>query len=93
MMSGRHTSVPSELKKTLKRVLPKEAKIVLNDICSCRHKYTPGTVRVTEHTQNTLKLRGYYGSGIANFFVKCQDELQAQEIIKKLGAGSLPKQG
>jgi hypothetical protein len=84
MMSGRHTSVPSELKKTLKRVLPKDAKIVLNDICSCRHKYTPGTVRVTEHTHNTLKLRGYYGSGIANFFVKCADEAEIQGIMTKL---------
>lgn len=84
MISGRHTSVPHELKKTLKRVLAKGTKIVLNDICSCRHKFTPGTVRVTESTVNTLKLRGYFGSGIANFFVKCDSESEVQAILEKL---------
>ena len=83
-ISGRHKSVPRELKRALTAVLPADAKVVMNDICSCRHAYKPGTLRVTEQTDNTLKLRGYFGSGVVNFFVKLNDAVETAKVVEIL---------
>ena len=83
-ISGRHKSVPREIKRSLTAVLPKSAKIVMNDICSCRHAYAPGTLRVTEETPNGLKIRAYFGSGIVNLFVKLSSPDEKAAVIAKL---------
>ena len=69
-ISGRHVSVPKELKRTLKLYLPSDAKIVMNDICSCRHRYRVGFLKIVSEQDLGIRLRGYYGSGIVNFFIK-----------------------
>ena len=69
-VTGRHKSIPKELKKTLFVYLPDNAKVIMNDICSCRHSYSPGYLRIINDYELCCKIRGYYGSGIVNFFVK-----------------------
>ena len=69
-ISGRHKSVPNELKRSLTQYLPSNAKVVMNDICSCRHSYAVGTLKVVNEYGVSAKIRGYYGSGVVNFFVK-----------------------
>ena len=83
-ISGRHKSVPRELKRTLTAALPPDAKVVMSDICSCRHAFKPGTLKVTDSGETTLKLRGYFGSGVVNFFVKLGSINDKQSIIDKL---------
>ena len=69
-ISGRHKSVPKELKRSLTQYLPSNAKVVMSDICSCRHAYAVGTLKVVSEDGAIAKIRGYYGSGVVNFFVK-----------------------
>ena len=83
-ISGRHKSVPRELKRALKQALPADTKIVMNDICSCRHAYSPGTLRVTAVENLSIKLRGYFGSGIVNFYVTFTDQANMDEAMAKL---------
>ncbi len=83
-ISGRHKSIPNEIKKTLKYTVGKDAKIVMNDICSCRHSYSPGTLRITDETENNLKIRAYFGSGIVNLFVKFDNEKDKLMSMRKI---------
>lgn len=83
-ISGRHTSLPSELKKSVRRAFPREAKIVMTDIVSCRHKYPVGTLRVVDETENALKVRAYFGSGVVNLFVKLPSEEVKQIVMDKM---------
>ncbi len=63
-ISGRHKSVPKELKRSLTQYLDSDAKVVMNDICSCRHSYRTGALRVVSEDGLCVKIRGYYGSAI-----------------------------
>ena len=83
-ISGRHKSVPSEIKRALKYAVGKDAKVVMNDICSCRHAYTPGTLRITAETASSLKIRAYFGSGIVNLFVKFPGEAQKAAAVARI---------
>ena len=69
-ISGRHKSVPRELKKSLSQNLPSNVKVVMSDIFSCRHRYKVGFLRVIEEDNSNAKIRGYYGNGVANFFIR-----------------------
>jgi len=82
-ISGRHTSIPKELKRTLSTLLPKKSKVIMNNICSCRHNFSVGSVRIISYTLYTLKIKGYYGSGIADFFIKFYNQFDCQKIINK----------
>lgn len=83
-ISGRHKSVPKELKRSLTQYLDSDAKVVMNDICSCRHSYKTGALRVVSEDGLCAKIRGYYGSGIVNFFVKFASETSKQKTLNKL---------
>lgn len=83
-ISGRHKSVPREIKQALLKAVGKNAKVVMNDICSCRHAYAPGTLRITEETDNSLKIRAYFGSGIVNLFVKFANQVEKEHAVLKI---------
>lgn len=83
-ISGRHKSVPREIKRALSKVLDRDAKVVMQDICSCRHAYAPGTLRITEEATTSLKIRAYFGSGIVNLFVKFPSEIEKDLAKEKL---------
>lgn len=69
-ISGRHKSVPRELKRSLTHYLPSNSKVIMSDICSCRHAYAVGYLKVIDENGSSAKIRGYYGIGVVNFFVK-----------------------
>ncbi len=83
-ISGRHTSLPSELKKPVRRAFPKEAKVIMTDIVSCRHKYPVGTLRVVDQAEKSVKVRAYFGSGVVNLFVKFPSEEIKQVTLKQM---------
>lgn len=85
-IAGRHKSVPRELKRSLTAVLPATTKVVMNDICSCRHSYPAGAIKLTECTGLHAKLRGYYGSGVVNFFVKFASDADKEQALRKVAA-------
>lgn len=83
-IAGRHKSVPRELKRALTAALPADTKVVMNDICSCRHAFAAGSLRVTHSENLSIKLRGYYGSGIVNFYVTFSSKEAKEQAILKL---------
>jgi hypothetical protein len=72
-ISGRHKSIPSEVKRSLTNCLPKGTKVVMTDICSCRHKFRPGLLKVISISGLGVKIRAYFGSGIVNIFLKFEN--------------------
>ena len=88
-ISGRHKSVPKELKRALTYHLSNDVKIIMNDICSCRHAYKTGYLKIVSKNELCAKIRGYYGSGVVNFFVKFPSDESKKSAIKKIsGAGA-----
>ncbi|TNF69558.1 MAG: hypothetical protein EP298_02310 [Gammaproteobacteria bacterium] len=85
-ISGRHKSIPREIKRSLSKVLPSNTKIVMNDICSCRHTFTVGALKIVNNQNNSLTLRGYYGSGVVNLFVKFTTTDNKQLAIDKINS-------
>lgn len=85
-ISGRHKSVPRELKRSLSYYLPSDAKVVMSDICSCRHAYKVGYLKVVNASGLGVKIRGYYGSGVVNFFVKFACNESKCLALKKINA-------
>jgi hypothetical protein len=83
-ISGKHKSVPREIKLSLSKVLPPDTKIVMNDICSCRHSFKVGTLRVVDEGTKSLNIRGYFGSGIVNLFVKFATIDDKQSAVEKI---------
>ena len=69
-VAGKHKSIPREIKISLKKVLDADTKIVMQDICFCRHSYSVGTIKIVKEYGISLKLRGYFGSGVINLFLK-----------------------
>ena len=86
-ISGRHKSVPKELKRSLTQYLPNNAKVVMNDICSCRHTYAVGALKVVSEDGVSAKIRGYYGSGVVNFFVKFTSEEDRELSCLEINSG------
>ena len=82
-ISGRHTSVPNELKRSLTKYLDCDTKVVMIDICSCRHRFTPGDLRLVSEEGLFAKIRGYHKSGVVNFFVKFSSEASKQKTLIK----------
>jgi hypothetical protein len=89
-ISGKHKSVPNEIKRSLNKVLSGDTKVVMNDICSCRHSFKVGTLKITEDNGLSLMIRGYYGSGVVNLFAKFttlgNKELSIEKINNKWSA-------
>ncbi|MCF6766630.1 hypothetical protein L3V82_12705 [Thiotrichales bacterium 19S3-7] len=83
-ISGRHKSIPREIKRSLNKVLPSDTKIVMNDICSCRHTFKVGALKIVNSQNNSLNIRGYYGSGVVNLFVKFTTTNNKQLAIDKI---------
>ncbi len=85
-ISGRHKSVPKELKRSLTQYIPSNAKVVMSDICSCRHAYAVGTLKVVSEDGASAKIRGYYGSGVVNFFIKFGSEENRKSSCLKINS-------
>ncbi len=79
----KHTSACNDLDRSLRWIegLPIVNKIILGFTENCRHRYTPGHVRVQMDCRGGVKAIGYSGNGIINFFIRVEpDHL---ETLKK----------
>lgn len=65
-------------------MIPSDTKVVMNDVCSCRHKWKPGTLVLVREYALCADIRGYYGSGIVNFFMKFTSIENKQIAIQKM---------
>lgn len=82
---GHHTSVDKELKKSISWLesQPEITKVVLSLCESCRHSYSPGTIRCSRDEVGGLKLIAHGGKGVMNIFVKIEEE-NKQKFLENL---------
>lgn len=69
---GHHTSVEKELKQAIKWLesLPYAQKVVFGRVESCRHTYSPGTLRYSGDAPGGIKIKAYGGIGIMDIYAK-----------------------
>ena len=84
---GRHTSLSKGLKVSAAwlEAQPGVRKIVLGLSDACRHKRTPGSLKVQRATDAGLHLNGYSGNGVVRMFVVC-DAACRDALAAEIGA-------
>lgn len=62
-------------------------RVVIHRVENCRHKYSPGMLRVRRSSVGGLMLSGYMGRGIADIFVHLSLENldEFNRLMKKRG--------
>ena len=83
-IAGRHKSLPSEIKRSLAQCVHKNTKIVITDICSCRHRFASGSLKITHIDGLGVKIRGYFGSGIVNLYLKFDNQGHLDDALEKI---------
>ncbi len=68
---GRHKTVPKELKPTIAWLesFDEIKRVIIGISESCRHTYTPGTIRVRSAVLGGLSVNGYGGNGVTDIYV------------------------
>lgn len=59
-------------------------KVVLGISEACRHKYPPGTIRVTHSVEGGLKAIGYSGRGVVDIFIRIDSPENCAIIQNKI---------
>ena len=82
---GRHKTVLKELKQSVSWLEAQGAvqRVILGRTENCRHAYTPGHLRVKSEVLGGLKVVGYGGEGVQDYFVKVQTP-EGIEAVKRL---------
>lgn len=62
---------------------PSVLKLILGRSESCRHKYKPGTIRVTTEAPGGFKIKVYGGVGVIDGYVKVADE-DKEELAERI---------
>jgi hypothetical protein len=81
---GRHTSVDSELRPAITWLekLSAVKKVFLGRAESCRHRYSPGTLRVVGLTESGFRLKAYSGRGVQEIAVAILPLSERERIIE-----------
>jgi len=84
-MKGRHTSLDKHLKNNILWIerLSGVQKVILGISEACRHKYSPGHIRIKMDVDGGIKVNGYSGTGVIDIFIRI-DPISQREIIKKI---------
>lgn len=84
-MKGRHTSLDKSLKATISwlETIPGVKKIVLGISESCRHKYSPGFIKVLRDVEGGFLINGYSGKGVTKIFIGV-NPIDQREAIQTL---------
>jgi hypothetical protein len=79
---GRHTSLCSSSDRTIKRLesSPFITKIILGKSENCRHKYSPGTLKIQREENAGFKVNCYGGNGVTTIYIYC-DEIHKDTVI------------
>lgn len=91
MKRGRHKSLCKDGQKAAKWVEAFECvnKLVLGRSEACRHKYAPGTLRITAKVSAGFKIKIYGGTGVTDGFVYVKPEHSDGlmfEVVKRFGS-------
>lgn len=65
-------------------------KVILGRSESCRHKYAPGTIRLTTEVEAGFKIKIYGGTGVTDGYLYLPTDCRAViqlEIAKRFGGG------
>lgn len=73
-MFGRHRSLDKALKRSIDWLTtqPGVTKVVIGLSAACRHKYPPGHLRYKSSVPGGIKINGYSGKGVTDFFIRLQ---------------------
>ena len=87
MKRGAHTSLDAAGNKSAKWLEAFECvdKIILGRSESCRHKYAPGTIRLTGEVDAGFKIKIYGGNGVTDGYLYVNKEHREfiQEQVKE----------
>jgi len=61
--------------------IPGVTKIILGFSESCRHKYSPGHVKIKIDVDGGIKINGYSGKGVTDIFIRV-DPIELREDVK-----------
>lgn len=85
---AKHKSLSSDLNKSIRWLESYQEvdKIVLGYTENCRHKFSPGYLKIQSCTEAGIKIKGFSGRGVVDIFVVLKKEninLVKQLIQKK----------
>ena len=87
-MKGRHRSIDKALKKSIEFLcsINGVSKLVLGFSECCRHKYSPGYIKIKSDVDAGIKVNGYSGKGVTDIFIKIEpisDRDKVKSIIEE----------
>jgi hypothetical protein len=81
---GKHTTVAKELKQTVVWLesLDEVKRVIIGISEACRHRYSPGSIRVKQVVLGGLSVNGYSGRGVTNLYLNIDPPDQINSIVK-----------
>lgn len=85
MTTGRHKSMEKSLQPAFKwlQTVPGVNRVIVGVSTLCRHSYKPGTLRYIRSEAGGIRLRGYNGRGVTEFFVITKRHADVFTAIQK----------
>ena len=81
---AKHKSLGKELKRSMDWLAKFDSvtKVVLGRVEACRHKYSPGHIRIQMDKDGGISIKGYSGNGVMDIFIKV-DPIKDRDGLKR----------
>ena len=81
---AKHKSLGKDLKRSVDWLQKFESvtKVVLGRVEACRHKYSPGHIRVQMDKAGGISSKGYSGNGVMDIFIRI-NPIEDRDDIKQ----------
>ncbi len=85
-LQGRHKSLDKDAKKSIRwlETVPGVKKVILGISESCRHKYSPGFLKIRGVVEGGFKMNSYSGNGVTDIFVHVDGEYDLEHIMQQI---------